>query len=473
MKLIYIYFALILSIPQHIMLGQTLDDAKALYLDGRYSEALPILRNEFKENPSDASLNQWLGMSLFKTGMIMEAEQYLKFASDKKIPEAYLALGELYTKLYRFDEADSEFEKYQRANRRNEEALERLGEARLYSDRIQRSINRTEDIQIIDSIILPKSEFLSAYNLSQSSGSILPLNEFFDDQYISDKSLYISEREDKVYYSREAEDNNSNLYTMDKLIESFGNEKVLPDNINYGGSQAYPFVMSDGLTIYFASTGHDSFGGYDIFVTRYNLNSDSYLTPNQMNMPFNSPFNDYMMVIDEEKGVGWFTSDRYQPHDSVTVYTFIPNAQVTLIESEEPTYMANRAKIHSIADTWIDNTDYDHLRMLANQKTLAAEETDGDFEFIINDKTTYYTITDFRNGNARSVFNQVIEMEQQLQDINKDLADKRSQYSMDSSVNSTQRLNIIELEKQSNILYNDIKRLKIQARNEEIRSLNN
>jgi len=50
-----------------------------------------------------------------------------------------------------------------------------------------------------------------------------------------------------------------------------------------------PFVMSDGLTLYFASTDHQSFGGYDLYVTRYNLATDSYLVPNQLNMPFNSP----------------------------------------------------------------------------------------------------------------------------------------------------------------------------------------
>jgi hypothetical protein len=75
----------------------------------------------------------------------------------------------------------------------------------------------------------------------------------------------------------------------------------LPLSINDSGSQAYPFVLSDGLTIYFSTTGHQSFGGYDIFVTRYNLTNDSYLAPNQMNMPFNSPFNDYLMVVDGKR----------------------------------------------------------------------------------------------------------------------------------------------------------------------------
>ena len=37
-------------------------------------------------------------------------------------------------------------------------------------------------------------------------------------------------------------------------------------------------------------------GGYDIFVTRYNSDTDNYLNPENVGMPFNSPFNDYMAL---------------------------------------------------------------------------------------------------------------------------------------------------------------------------------
>src|SRR5699024_1647337 len=157
MKLKYISFIILLSVyQQQMLLAQTLDDAKAWYLEGRYAEALPIFMTEYQVSPKDAALNQWLGVSLYKTSRLTDAEQYLKFASERKIPESYLSLGELYAKLYRFEEAEKEFEKYQRANRRNKEALEQLDLVREYSTLLQRAINRSEDIQIIDSLVLPK-----------------------------------------------------------------------------------------------------------------------------------------------------------------------------------------------------------------------------------------------------------------------------------------------------------------------------
>jgi tetratricopeptide (TPR) repeat protein len=159
--------------------AQTLDDAKSWYLEGRYAEALPVFQTEYLNNPNNASINQWLGVSLYETGRILEAQKYLEFASGRKITDAYIYLGELYAKLYRFEDAEKEFDKYQRAKRRDSEALEILDQKRANAERLQRAVNRTEDLQIIDSLVILKSDFLSAYNLSASSGSLMPVQEFF------------------------------------------------------------------------------------------------------------------------------------------------------------------------------------------------------------------------------------------------------------------------------------------------------
>ena len=62
---IYILFFFSLCIK-----GQTLDDAKSWYQEGRYTEALPVFQAEYLNNANNPSVNQWLGVSLFKTGKI-------------------------------------------------------------------------------------------------------------------------------------------------------------------------------------------------------------------------------------------------------------------------------------------------------------------------------------------------------------------------------------------------------------------
>lgn len=449
--------------------GQTLDDAKNWYQEGRYAEALPIFKAEYESNPKNASINQWLGVCLFEIGRIMEAQPYLEFASGRRIPEAYIYLGELYAQLYRFNDAEKEFEKYQRSKRRDKSAMERLELKRDYADRLQRSVSRTEDVQIIDSITVSKQDFLKAYNLSASSGSILPVYEFFADRSMTDETLYMNERKDKVYYSKGDDTSGIALYTMDKLLDTFGNEKRLPEPVNKEGNHAYPFVLSDGLTLYFASSAEPSYGGYDLFVTRYNLSSDSYLNPNQLNMPFNSPFNDYMLAIDEEKGIGWFASDRYQPSDSVCVYTFIPNEQIQLLESEDADFLARRARISAIADTWKEGIDYESLRLRAKKRDVVQQDNKGDFSFVINDKVTYHSLSDFKSGQARSMFSQAIELEEELTKLKQELSQKRDQYAS-GQINEMLNTSILQLEKETESLFKEIERLQIQARNEEIRT---
>jgi len=105
-------------------------------------------------------------------------------------------------KLYRFEEAEAEFEKYQKFHRRNNEALDRLEQEREYADKLQRAVNRTEDVQLIDSVVVPKSDFLSAYNLSQAAGSLMPLGQFFKEPVNAGETLHMNERQNKVFFAR-------------------------------------------------------------------------------------------------------------------------------------------------------------------------------------------------------------------------------------------------------------------------------
>ena len=260
---------------------------------------------------------------------------------------------------------------------------------------------------------------------------------------------------------------------MEKLIDNFGNEKMLPSPITDNSDQAYPFFLSDGLTIYFASKGHESIGGYDLYASRYNLNSNTYLTPNQMNMPFNSPFNDYMMVIDEQKGVGWFASDRYQPEDKVCVYTFIPNQDVRLVQSEDIDTLAHRAKISKISDTWKQEIDYTALLDKASAAISNKKVDSNDFIFIINDDHTYHQLSDFKSFSARELFIRAEETKKELENIREELSEKRRQYVQSSSDNNSPiAMDILRLEKRVSELYDQWKTINIMARNEEIRHIN-
>ena len=109
MKLRHIVTLFVCVLGCCILRGQTLEEAKKLYLEERFAEALPIFQTEYLINPTDASLNQWLGVCLYETGNESAAEKHLVYASQKKI-QKHTSIWGTYTKMYRFDEAEKEFE---------------------------------------------------------------------------------------------------------------------------------------------------------------------------------------------------------------------------------------------------------------------------------------------------------------------------------------------------------------------------
>ena len=473
MRLYTLIFLATMLFPT-LLMSQVSEDAQKLFDAGKYSQAKQLLEKELEENPSNVSINYLLGRTALYTGDIETAKQTLTLAKNKRMNDATLYLGRLYAMQYDFANAEKEFKLYERAMRRNKEALAELEQEREYANLLQRLLSRTEDIQIIDSVVVSKNDFLSAYNLSANGGSLQWTHDFFNEERNEESAVvFMNERETKVYFSRPATEQGNTLYTMEKMLDNFGGEKMLPSPINTRQDQAYPFIMSDGLTIYFASKGHESIGGYDIFASRYNFYSNTYLTPNQMNMPFNSPFNDYMMVIDEQKGVGWFASDRYQPEDKVCVYTFIPNQEVRLVNTEDADSLANRAKISNIKDSWRAGVDYANLLEKASTIKTISDNKQQDFEFVINDDYTYYHLTDFKSFTARELFTNAIEAERKLEVAKKQLEIKRAEY---AAAAENDRLSltteILQMERTISELFDQWRVTKVMARNEEIKHIN-
>lgn len=465
--LLHILFLAVASILQ----AQTPEDAKKWYLEGRFEKAKPIFEIAYKANPDNALLNQWLGVCELYDNNFHAAEKHLSMAASNSIPEAHYYLGTLYAKKYQFSDANIQFQKYRRLKRRDKAALAKLEKAMEDAETIREFTRRTEDVQIIDSMVVAKNEFLSAYHLSPTSGTIaLPESWLLKNISSVPLPVFLNERKDKIYFSRTDSLNGFDLYSMEKLLDNFGNEKRLSEVVNDTGDQAYPFVMPDGLTLYFASTGDESIGGYDLFVTRYHLASDSYLKPNHLNAPFNSPFNDYMMVIDEEKGIGWFASDRFQTQDSVCVYTFIPNNKVHLLETDKEDYLIRRAGIRSIRDSWRKEVDYTSVLSRNKTTTVQGGEVEADFTFVINDDFTYHQLTDFKSFMAKERFLQYRQAQKEKMLIQDQLRQKRTHYARANENEKTDMYQpLFILEKQAEQLFLKTAQFAKEARNEEIR----
>lgn len=68
------------------------------------------------------------------------------------------------------------------------------------------------------------------------------------------------------------------------------------------------FIDYDGTTLYFSSKGHKGMGGYDIFKTEYNKETDEWSAPVNLGYPMNSPDNDIYFVSTPGGKRGYYAS---------------------------------------------------------------------------------------------------------------------------------------------------------------------
>lgn len=411
--------------------AQTLEEARALYKAGKYADAKDIFYQNLKKRPTDASLNQWYGVCLYMTGKGEKAVPYLEKAAQKKIQDAYFYLGKVYYDSYNFDEAVKQFQKYRESIEKNKGDLSLADKYIEKSERAAGMLRRTEAVTIIDSIIVDKSDFLKSYKLSPESGRLSYYSDIFKKDGGARATVYENQRGDKVIYSVSDKDGIYRVKERTRMDDGNWSEEMNVTLLGGDASdKAYPFLMNDGLTLYYASDNDSiSIGGYDIFVTRKNLTTGSYLAPENIGMPFNSPFNDYMMAIDELNNVGWFASDRYQPEGKVIIYLFIPNDQKRMYLDLQPVSVIPYAKIKSISSTWEEGANYSALlKKVYNIKPEKPEEPKAEFTFIIRPGLTYTNLSQFKSPEARELFKKSVNAEKEIEKVESSLVTLREKY---------------------------------------------
>ncbi|MGL4994022.1 MAG: hypothetical protein ACRC6R_07880 [Bacteroidales bacterium] len=465
-------FLLALAVGGTITLeAQSLDAGKQLFLKGEYDNARAIFEKHIKQRPNDASLNHWLGVCYFEAQERTLSEKYLKVGARRNIQESYRYLSMLYMQEYRFDEAKKAAATYSAFRNLNEAQRDDAAILQKKSEMGARMLNGVEDVVILDSMIVPRETFLKAYRLSEESGSLSPFNEFFPNQDRYFGAVYVNQRKDKVILSKKMESQDEAIFSA-----SLNNDNTLSDITKLdepisqeSNNNNFPFLLSDGMTIYFSSDREESIGGLDIFVSRYNPGSGNYLKPENVGFPFNSPYNDYMMAIDELNGFGWFTTDRYQPEGSVIIYTFLYNETKRAINSEEDDYLRSRAAIRSIKESWESGADYSKEIARLKQVGAITKQKDDGFFFVVNNDIQYKRFEQFKNKQALELFKQSQALKNKLSAANNELDTLRRELA--SSTGSKRGANnsrIVQLEAQCSKMSAEIKIAEAQIRSLEL-----
>lgn len=402
--------------------------------------------------PRNRTLSRAAGDALKGAGRYAEAIKFY-LQSDNA---GNLGAAECAYYLYDFDRASELLDKYL-AKRTKAEAAKDMdftynpdSEPTDWTDYLKERIalgksmlDRVEKIQVIDSINVPAESFFSYMRLAKSAGQIIDeerVREIVTDQTLDRLGLtdvsgtgFLTENGDDLIWTAIDSDGNPQLFETIRLADGswddpaplftyasiFGNEN--------GSWLSSPFLMNDGVTMYFSADGEESLGGLDIFISR--RDDDRYLQPSNIGMPYNSPFNDYMYAIDEETGVGWWATDRNGLTDKVTIYTFIPQ-ELRINYPVETPGLTDYARLASISDTVEPGTDNSKIlrkiSQLDRQKSSSASEPE--FEFALPDGRVARRLADFRSPMARQAMSEYLQALKEIDQLKAQLASLRSLY---------------------------------------------
>ena len=301
----------------------------------------------------------------------------------------------------------------------------------MHKEKMERMTANTAQVMFIDSFVVNKADFLSRYILNPEAGRIDTYQKLYNTQRQPNAYVYVNELGNRCFLSQENNEGVINLYSSERVDNKWTRQtKVRGINDQQEFMRVnYPFMLGDGETLYFAAEGEEGLGGYDIYTSTYDKDTQQFLQPVNMGMPFNSEANDYMFVIDEYSNIGWFASDRNQPADTVCIYVFVPESRKTYDpETYTSEQITNYARIASIADTWTDKQKLDQaLARLQMTRDRSSQTIQGrDFIFVINDDITYYQLSDFKDpdnvkryhelSSLRASYNKQLKVLQQARD---------------------------------------------------------
>ncbi len=220
------------------------------------------------------------------------------------------------------------------------------------------------------------------------------------------------------------------------------------------GQVSYPFLMSDGRTLYFSYNGPGTLGGADIYVSRYDAENHTLLVPQQLPLPINTLANDYAYRIDEGSGIASYITE-WQAPDGFARYVVcrsLPDGVPTALLDSVPVQPAGRA----VASLLSVQPETESPTLVDDPEPL----------FFIADKPIH-GVSDLTRSTARQTLERYLRIESSRQDLLQRLTQLRQSYRGGSSRAGSEE--ILALEEQEQLYYKELKAL----RNEVIRQEQN
>ena len=291
---------------------------------------------------------------------------------------------------YRFASARTAIVKYITAQERRRQAIpESARQLQAMIARAERMYPRAESLQIVDSIVVAKQTWLE--HLEQAGGTIRPEEGLLGGDSLMRQASY-----------RDALGRNwihptsTGLEWLSAVGDHWEKQALGTKAL---GELAYPFLLEDGITLVYGRRTTQGLGGYDLYMTRLSGQGMSFLEPTLLGMPYNSPYNDYLLAYHESEDWGVLVSDRFCPADSVHLYRFIG----------KPSFLSGKSQseVDSLGEEAMQARA--SLRGLLYKGSVVAKQTkgtshEGEIYFLLQGSRVYRHWSDFSSKEALEAY---------------------------------------------------------------------
>ncbi|AUP78844.1 OmpA family protein [Flavivirga eckloniae] len=229
---------------------------------------------------------------------------------------------------------------------------------------------------------------------------------YFNSENVSIENPFVNANGDKLYFAANMPDaiGGYDIYVSDINSDgTLGTPKNLGRKINTTSDDKHPYVSKDNEHLFFASKGHEGFGGFDFFVSK--IFNNKYHTPKNLGSTINTPHDEIAYFYANKKS-GYFSSNRKEENSFDIFYFTIDHVKQTIegkiLDIDTKTILPNtvvilRDKNLKELDKLITGEDGAYSFDVSPSETyiITTEKIDyedGTFDFASykNDETTYH-----------------------------------------------------------------------------------
>ncbi len=306
------------------------EKANKLFDEEQYVEATSLYLRLISLNPQDFDYNYRYGTCLIFNAddKKKDALRYLSYAITSKSadPRAYYFRGRALHLNYQFKEAKKMYKAYKSKRSPKDKSFDVDREIAM-CDNGKRLLSTFTDIIVSEKKQIDESKFFRLYHDMESIGGKILVTERFQSKM--DKKMghvpivHFPKNATSVYYSSYGEKGTTGLdiYVRKKLPNgSWGAPYSLPGEVNTPYDDNFPYLHPSGQYLYFSSKGHNSMGGYDVFMARFDPVANAFMRTENVDFAICSPDDDLFYVVDSAYQNAYFASARQSEEGKLHVY---------------------------------------------------------------------------------------------------------------------------------------------------------